>query len=283
MKIKIHPLFFVLALYFIWIGRGILLGGYLLAVLMHEIAHARMAKLRGFALGEVTIMPYGGVIGGGVSYNKTDQIMIAAAGPLMNFAVAILLAAMWWLMPDSYNWTLDVCIANLALGTVNLLPAYPLDGSRIVWALCKNKTRAIQALRASGILVGVLLLGLCIASIFYQFNLTLGIFGVFLGYGAMEGAKENTYLHMTEVSPIFKNYRYGLRFCRIYVDQEAPLFRLVGRLNAQERYEFVLVDAQGEETARIDEAILGELCKLCEIGESVGKAFDKYLANSRKN
>lgn len=283
MKIKIHPLFFVLALYFVIIGRGILLGGYLLSVLMHEVAHARMAKLRGFALGEVTIMPYGGVISGGVSYNKTDQILIAIAGPLTNYAAAIALAALWWLLPASYNWTAEICAANVALGTINLLPAYPLDGSRVVWALSRNKLRATKWLRVAGICVGVTLLALCVVSAFFVFNPTIGIFGVFLAYGALEGEKQNTYLHMSETSPIFKNYRYGLRFCRVYIDRDAPLLRLVGRLNAQERYEFILVDADGRESARLDESDLGELCKVCELNEPVGRAFDKYLANARKS
>ena len=43
MKLKIHPLFAALCLYFVFTGRALALGGYIVAILAHELAHSRAA------------------------------------------------------------------------------------------------------------------------------------------------------------------------------------------------------------------------------------------------
>ena len=282
MKVKIHPLFFVLALYFVAIGRGILLGGYLIAVLMHEVAHARMAKWRGYALGNITIMPYGGVIDGGACYDRADNIWIALAGPAINLILAMLVTASWWLMPASYNYTMDICIANLSLALVNLLPAYPLDGSRIVYALARNKMRAIAILRGIGIALGVGMLALCVVSIWYQFHLSIGIFGMFLVYGAWAGGERNTYLHLTERAPIVKDYEHGVRACRLDVGWNTPLLRLVSRLNPQERYEFTVLDESLAPRYAVSETQLQQLCVGHALTDGIGVACESYFGQKSR-
>lgn len=85
-------------------------------------------------------MPYGGVIAGGERYSAADSVIIALAAPIFNGAVAICTVALWWLMPECYAYTRDVCVANAGMCLLNLLPVYPLDGYRVVFALCKTKS-----------------------------------------------------------------------------------------------------------------------------------------------
>lgn len=275
MKIRIHPLVYLLAIYFALIGRGMLLGGYLFAVVMHEVAHARMAKWRGYRLGKVTIMPYGGVIEGGSVYHTADNIWIALAGPAINLIIAVILTAMWWLMPASYTYTLDFCIANVAIAAVNLLPAYPLDGSRIVYALARNKLRALRALRIVGILLGSAMLVLCVVSLWYEFHLSIGLFGLFLVWGAWSGSEQQTFLHLSARTPLVKDYACGVRSCELTVDYDTPVLRLISRLNPQECYRFCIRRQDGADVT-LSESDLTDLCAHCELTDAIGPAWEQF-------
>ncbi|MEG2413266.1 MAG: hypothetical protein RSB61_01295 [Clostridia bacterium] len=275
MKIKLNPLCCILALYFVIIGRVYLFCGYILAIVLHEYAHARVAKMRGYLLNSITIMPYGGVIEGNIGYNRLDNFYIAVAGPVWNFALAIVFVALWWLMPSSYYYTEDFCLANLGLGLVNCLPFYPLDGSRIILSAAKNKLKAIKALKISTIVGGVGLFVLSLISVFYQFNISLGIFGAFLVAGGISNAEKNTFQHVTASAPFNKQYVCGVPEKKVFVTRETQLFRMVSRLNCQEAFVFVVL---GDDTRRdfvVDEKLLGEMCMQCELSMTVTQALEK--------
>ena len=244
----------------IFTGNAVLFCAYVVAVIAHEIAHSRMAALRGYRTGGITLMPYGGVINGGERYSRTDNILIALAGPLFNALVALLIVALWWLYPSLYAHTLDFCTANVALCVVNLLPLYPLDGSRIVYSLAKNKLRALKILRALGVLGGAALLVYNVASVFYTYNFTAGAMGAFLIYGAIFGTGEESYLHVTERSPLVKDYKEGVEKRVVCVDGGAPLLKLLTLVRRDADTLFILVDEEGRQRASLDEEKLKLLC-----------------------
>ncbi|MFA5100423.1 MAG: site-2 protease family protein [Candidatus Omnitrophota bacterium] len=66
---------------------------------------------------------------------KTDMVLVGAAGPAANLALAIVSAALWRLLPDfpSSNFIFqNMIMMNVVLALFNLFPIPPLDGSRIV-------------------------------------------------------------------------------------------------------------------------------------------------------
>ena len=81
-KFKISPLVFIFAAVMIILGNGLPLISYFVAVVMHEMAHAEVARRLGYALVGIKIMPYGASLTGnfeGVS--PKDEFWIAVAGP----------------------------------------------------------------------------------------------------------------------------------------------------------------------------------------------------------
>lgn len=275
MKIKFHPLFYLLAGYFIVTGRFELLCGYLVGIVAHEIAHNRMAKLRGYSTGTITLMPYGGVVDCGDDYNDADNILIALAAPFFNLTVATFIVALWWVMPEIYNYTQGICLANLSLGVVNLLPLYPLDGSRVVSSLVKDKLKAIKGLKVATLCAGGIIFIAGVVSVFFTKNITVPIFGLFLFAGGIFTSKRQTYFHIARSRPFVKDFSHGLNEKRVYISQDSQLFRLLRYLNKDEICRFVIVDGNGASVCELSEEKFGQLCLDNELAVGVLDALKK--------
>lgn len=123
-------------------------------ILFHELAHCWMAIRVGAGAEEILLWPLGGLAYVGQTGSPHDEIKVAGAGPLSNFALgaaclgALLLTgapwdwnhlnpfAPWWELPTlTQTFLVHAMRINLILGTFNLcVPAYPLDGGRILFA-----------------------------------------------------------------------------------------------------------------------------------------------------
>src|SRR5580692_6091468 len=138
---------------------GILFG----SVVLHELGHALVARGSGIPAKGIVLLPIGGitildeanVIPDPVNGWKRD-IRIAVAGPLANLFIAGLsalvllaaipgfsLAAKPLLNPSAL--LRSIVWANLYLGLFNLLPAYPMDGGRVLRALFSRRVDMIRA------------------------------------------------------------------------------------------------------------------------------------------
>ncbi|MDE5756366.1 MAG: hypothetical protein K2I23_04680 [Clostridia bacterium] len=276
MKIKLHPLFCLLAGVFLVLGQFELLCGYLVSIVAHEVAHNRMAKLRGYAMGVITVMPYGGSLESGDDYNDGDNILIALSAPLFNLAVAAFIVALWWLIPDVYNYTLDLCLANLSLGLVNLLPLYPLDGSRVVASLVKHKLRAIKVLKWLTLIVGGIMFVGGIVLVFFTFNITLPIFGLFLILSGIFTSKGQSYYHLANSRPFVKDYTQGLKEEVVYISKDSQLFKFLRYLGRDKICKFIVIDEDGDKVSVVEERTLEKLCMTNELSVSIIEALQNY-------
>lgn len=163
------------------------------AVVLHEVGHALVARQSGVAPKAIVLLPIGGVTifdeaQAEISPNWKRDIRIAAAGPAMNFLlaglsifivnVAIPHDRLWsdpyvtsTNLPHSLVWT------NLWLGIFNLLPAYPLDGGRVLRAIFSRSMDPMIATRRAisigrGFAFAFMLAG--------WWNAWLAVIGVFL-------------------------------------------------------------------------------------------------------
>ena len=137
MKVKIHPLFpIALAVYTLLGGvKNYLLS--LFAVLIHESAHYATARLVGARPLSVTLLPYGASMRLPEDTPRFGAVL--AAGPFSNLMVAALALSACWIMPECYGVLKGFIGANAMIATLNLLPAYPLDGGRLVRVLFKGR------------------------------------------------------------------------------------------------------------------------------------------------
>lgn len=133
------------------------------AVVLHELAHALVSRQAGVPPKAIVLFPTGGVTifdeaQPEVTVNWARDIRIAAAGPAANFLIAGISALILSIaMPNNRLWTdpyvtstnlpHSLVWANLWLGLFNLLPAYPLDGGRVLRVFFGRSMDPVVAMR----------------------------------------------------------------------------------------------------------------------------------------
>ena len=271
MKFKVNPLFFALALALIAFGHALDFVWTMLALLFHESAHALMARARGYVVKKMVLLPYGAMMSAGENFDKTSSVLIGLAGPLCNLLLALVTFGLWWLFPSAYAYTISFLYANLSLGLFNLLPVYPLDGSRVVLGFCKNKIKAVKGLQIAGIVCSFLFLGLFVGSFFFGLNFTFGIMAVFLFYGATFASKDETYSSVLDVE--CKNYSLGVEQKRVTVAKDVPILRLFHHVGRLTQTTFDVVDDSGNIIRTLSEQDLKAIAVKNKLIIGIGEAL----------
>lgn len=180
--VRLHFTFVLLVLFLVVSGAQ---GGmpaifnvvYILAlfvsVLLHELGHAGVSKRYGINTTEIVLYPIGGVARLDRMPRPAEELWIALAGPAVNVLIALAIGS--WLIgakvafspemltsPGSTNILARVAFGNLILAGFNMIPAFPMDGGRVLRALLAKKQpeevatrRAAAAGRAFAILFGL--------------------------------------------------------------------------------------------------------------------------------
>ncbi len=134
------------------------------SVLIHELSHAWVGARYGIKTVEIVMFPIGGVSRLARNPKPSEEIWIALAGPLANVLVAgVLLGVLAWqgalvnvlelFEPTDSNLVERIAFGNLVLAGFNLLPAFPMDGGRVlrsVLARLKNEEDATRIAAWSG-------------------------------------------------------------------------------------------------------------------------------------
>lgn len=229
-KYSVHPLFFVVGFYYALTGRIFVFLIYTFTAVLHETGHSIAAGRAGYRLNKIVLTPFGAIAKGNVEGLKFyDELIIAAAGPLLNLGVGLLFVAVWWIFPETYAFTDVVAEANFSLAVVNFIPAYPLDGGRILSALLSLKIgedRAFKICKITGVAFAALLFAGFVFTAFHTPNVSLFIFAVFVFVGAISREKDNKYVKINSVMSR-ENLSRGMPIKRQAVSKEITLKKLI--------------------------------------------------------
>lgn len=169
------------------IAWGILLAvGLFVSVLLHELAHVAVARRAGTRVRSITLMMLGGVTALEGEVVPQREAWMALAGPLASLGIA---AACWALTrilplpPEVAVATLALGWTNLVLGLFNLLPAFPMDGGRVLRGLLVPRVGASRATRIATSLGRWLAAALAILGL-ATFNVLLILIAAFVYAGA---------------------------------------------------------------------------------------------------
>ncbi len=209
--VKVHWTFFLLLAFFAFIGYqggGGLVGALVtiafivmlfFSVLLHEFGHSLVAQRLGIEIRDITLLPIGGVSNMRTPPEKpSEEIKITLAGPLVNVVIApIFFGVGFALEADPSNlanpfvggfssagqFFVYLGVINIALAIFNLLPAFPMDGGRILRGLLATHLGRVRATEIASIV------GQVFAVAFFFFgllsgNIILALIAVFIFFGA---------------------------------------------------------------------------------------------------
>jgi Zn-dependent protease len=207
-QVRIHLTFFLLLGFYAWIyyaegGPQAAIDGVaftlliFLCVLLHEFGHALAAKTFGIRTPDITLLPIGGVARlERMPANPRQELVIAIAGPAVNVLIAIAIFVViggvlplreFGLVDTATGSLLEKLFAvNILLVVFNMIPAFPMDGGRVLRALLATQMRYPAATRLAA------RVGQGIAVLFGAASLTpwggpmLGFIALFVFLGAQQ-------------------------------------------------------------------------------------------------
>ncbi len=151
---------------------------FFVSIFLHEMGHALVARQHGVKTRSITLFIFGGVAQmEGEAKDGATEVRIAAVGPLVSLALAALfqlLSGAALLGAAGRGVCGYLALINLALALFNLVPAFPLDGGRVLRGLL---WRRVGRLRATRIAAGA-------GGAFALFLIALGVFGFLAGDAA---------------------------------------------------------------------------------------------------
>jgi len=170
------------------------------SILLHEGAHAAMCKARGIEVESITLFALGGYTSAQIDRKSAmEEFLVAFVGPLTSFALGLLMIGAGHGIPDGdisriLTWTGTL---NIALAAFNILPAFPLDGGRVLKAAVMgasgNRHLAANVAGWTGQLAGAGMMAFGVLTTAGAIRSAWGgPFMVFIGLIVIQGARGGT-------------------------------------------------------------------------------------------
>jgi Zn-dependent protease/CBS domain-containing protein len=172
---------------------------FFVSLLLHELAHAFMARWKGIHVEGITLFIFGGMARTrSEAMRPIDELVIAGVGPLASFLLAVVFyglavvadAGAWH--PGVFAVSEHLGFLNLALAVFNLLPGFPLDGGRllrgVVWSLTGDLRKATRVATTAGKALGWLIIAGGVYLLLAANQLVSGLWFIFIGWFLAQAA-----------------------------------------------------------------------------------------------
>jgi Zn-dependent protease/CBS domain-containing protein len=155
-------------------------------VVLHELGHSYLAQKYGIRIERIILLPIGGVSTmEELPKEPGQELRISLAGPMVNFLIAFICYLLLLLLKGSYlgisSFLSYFILLNLILGGFNLLPAYPMDGGRVLRAILAERMSYVRATELAAGIGKYLAIIMAIVGIFYNFFLVLIALFIYIG------------------------------------------------------------------------------------------------------
>ena len=165
-------------------------------VVLHEFGHALTAMRYGVRTRSITLYPIGGVASlERIPEKPAQELAVALAGPAVNLVIALVVGTVLWISggaivladPEQQvglgALAAVVVAGNLGLLLFNMIPAFPMDGGRVLRALLALRMDRVRATRIAAVLGRFIAFGFIAAALYWK-QPVLGLIGLFVIMGA---------------------------------------------------------------------------------------------------
>jgi len=204
------------------------------SVLLHELAHSRVAQNQGIAINSITLMLFGGVahLEEGMEDPK-KELVIAMAGPLTSLIIGATLLIAFSVYPLQFFPDLRVMgiylgQINIFLAFFNLIPAFPTDGGRIMRSLLARRSSYLHATRIATT-VGRIFAFLFVLLGFLSGNFIL----IFIAFFIFIGASQEYQQTLQRITLIDFKVRDLMTKGVSIIDEDATVTELVEKILAE--------------------------------------------------
>jgi Zn-dependent protease/CBS domain-containing protein len=213
----------------LWLGLFVI--AMFICIVMHEFGHALTARRYGVETQDIILLPIGGVARlVNLPEKPLQEFFVAIAGPLVNVGIALLLSPVFFfhtlpglvnrkvlneadIVGDYFFFIPALIFLNIMLAVFNLLPAFPMDGGRILRSLLAVKIGRYKATRFAAFM------GQGIAALLFFYGLWEGSFttafiGIFIFFTAMQEyrwVRTETFLARFSIRDVFRPVYTRLR------------------------------------------------------------------------
>lgn len=220
-SLRLHVTLLLLLVYVGVTRKGMLafVAGLFFCILLHELGHALTARRFGYPIRRITLYPIGGIATLEENPKPRHELWIALAGPAVNVAIVAALAVAFRLtgvglverlvsirmLPGGFLSGGDtltlLAVANVSLVVFNLIPAFPMDGGRVLRAALAIRLGELRATAiAARIGQGLAIVGGLWGLLSGHFTLVLIALFVYFGAGQeMQGEATRSALEGTRV------------------------------------------------------------------------------------
>jgi len=171
--------------------------GLFFSVILHELSHSLIAKRHGLPMTGITLFIFGGVAEmQDEPPSPRAEFYMAAAGPLTSIVIALIFLGLSFVIKDTikpvYGVFRYLALINGALAAFNLIPAFPLDGGRIlrsaIWKSKNNLKKATYISSRIGLVFGVVISGLGFVTFLFG-NFVGGVWWFLIGMFLINAAR----------------------------------------------------------------------------------------------
>ncbi len=239
-------------------------------ILLHELGHALTAMRYGINTKDIILSPIGGLARlENIPDIPRQEFIIAINGPLVNLAIAITLFTIlkilgWDLVPDFQNGQLEVSrntflplllVMNVAVFIFNLIPAFPMDGGRILRSILSSQIGRTRATFWAAFLGRVIAIGFFVFAI-YNNHLVLGLIGPFIFFVAGREYKQvklQELMRKTSIANIFRR-----NYTKLY---DHDLLEKALNQNIEGEFDYLVFDEEENLTGSLPYIFIEELKK----------------------
>jgi len=202
-RLKFHFLLLILWSISIVTGSGLQFLATFLSLIFHESGHMLMAWKLKIEVTEVEITPHGGLIliDNEDALSPLHAFLLAVSGPLSSFLGCLIAGWLYKMRIFDFSFLESLFRSNLLLLIVNLFPALPLDGGRIISAVLSHYLpwkKASRILNTFGYILGACL---CVFSIFYALQGKMifapAFSGLYIIYAAAVEKKSSSFRYLS--------------------------------------------------------------------------------------